>query len=77
MSSSASSRDPSRKPQAVRPATDDTIKELFDEYEFKHVATWETPLKYKAVYETSKYISFFCQAQSQVQVLVQSVKSKV
>ena len=53
MSSSASSRANSQKPENVRPATDALLTELgFDKYLFRQVATWETPLMFKGGYET-------------------------
>ena len=57
MSSSASSKANSQKPENVRPATDALLTELgYDEYLFKQVATWETPLMFKAGYETGSSI---------------------
>ena len=53
MSSSASSRANIQKPKNVKPATDPLLEELgYNEYLFKQVATWETPLMYKGGYET-------------------------
>ena len=53
MSSSASSKANSQKPENVRPATDALLAELgYDKYLFNQVATWETPLMFKAGYET-------------------------
>ena len=53
MSSSASSRANLQKPKNVKPATDPLLEELgYNEYLFKQVATWETPLMYKGGYET-------------------------
>ena len=52
-SSSRSSRLCSQKPDLpIRPATDPLwTEEGFDEHEFRHVATWESPLRYKGVYQ--------------------------
>ena len=59
MSSSASSRANSQKPENVRPATDALLTDLgFDQYLFRQVATWETPLMFKGGYETGSYLYF-------------------
>ena len=52
-SSSRSSRLCSQKPDLpIRPATDPLwTEEGFDEHEFRHVATWESPLRYKGLYQ--------------------------
>ena len=52
-SSSRSSRVCSQKPDLpIRPATDPLwTEEGFDAHEFRHVATWESPLRYKGAYQ--------------------------
>ena len=44
----------------VRPATDPIwSEEGYDDYEFGHVATWETPLKNKEGLQTGKFFIWF------------------